>query len=76
MSFYGGDTFSLYSELLGRAQDFEETNFTQLVHRNSRTLSAAAKRVSKKIEKANKDLLYYTIHLTCIFGGKNTKVKQ
>ena len=70
-----GDTFSSYSELLRRVKDFEESTFTQLVHRDSRTLLSAAKRVPKKIEKANKELVYYTIHLTCIFGRKKHRSK-
>ena len=67
MSFSVGDTFSLYNELL---KSFEEKTYSQLVHRDSRTLEAAAKRVPKKVEKANKDLVYYTINLTCVFGRK------
>ena len=30
----------------------------------------AAKRAPKIVEKANKELLYYVIVLTCVFGGK------
>ena len=70
MSFSVGDTFSSYNELLGRVKSFEETMYSQLVHRDSRILEAAAKRVPKKVEKANKELVYYTINLTCVFGGK------
>ena len=55
---------------MGRVKSFEETTYSQLVHRDSRTLEAAAKRVPKKVEKANKELVYYTINLTCVFGGK------
>ena len=54
MSFSVGDTFSSYNELLGRVESFEETTYSQLVHRDSRTLEAAAKRVPKKVEKATK----------------------
>ena len=72
MSFSLGDTFSSYNELLGRVKSFEETTYSQLVHRDSWTLEAAAKRFPKKVEKANKELVYYyTINLTCVFGGKN-----
>ena len=66
MSFSVGDTFSLYNEM-GRVKSFEETTYSQLVHRDSRTLEAAAKRVPKKVEKANKELV---INLTGVFGGK------
>ena len=70
MSFSVGDKFSSYNDLLERVKAFEETTYSQLVHRDSRTLEAAAKRVPKKVEKANKELVYYTINLTCVFGGK------
>ena len=62
MSFSVGDKFSSYNDLLGRVKAFEETTYSQLVHRDSRTLEAAA-RVPKKVEKANKELVYYTINL-------------
>ena len=54
MSFSVGDTFSSYNKLLGRVKSFEETTYSQLVHRDSRTLEAAAKGVPKKVEKAKK----------------------
>ena len=57
ISFSVGDMFSSYNDLLGRIKAFEETTYSQLVHRDSRTLEAAAKRVPKKVEKANKELL-------------------
>ena len=67
--FQVGDTFSSYKEF----KEFERINFVQLIHRDSRTLSAAAKRAPKVVEKANKELLYYTIVLSCVFGGKKHK---
>ena len=70
MSFSVGDTFSSYNELLGRVKSFEETTYSQLVHRDSWILEAAAKRVPKKVEKANKELVYYTINLTCFWREK------
>ena len=47
-----------------------------LVIINSRTLEGAKKCAPKRIENANKDLLYYFIHLTCIFGGKKYKERS
>ena len=73
MSFLVGDTFSSYNELLRRVKAFKKTTYSQLVHRESRTLEAAAKRIPKKVEKANKELVYYTIYLTC---GKSTKIEE
>ena len=64
-----GDTFSSYNELLGRVKAFEETMHLQLVHRDSRTLEVAAKRVPKKVERLRKRV-YYTINLMCVFDGK------
>ena len=51
MSFSVGDTFSLYNELLGRVKSFEETTYSQLVHRDSQTLEAAAKRVPRRLKR-------------------------
>ena len=68
-----GDTFESYNELKHCIKDFERTNYVQLVHRDSRTLKAAKKRAPKIVERAKPDLMYYTIHLTCSFGGKKYK---
>ena len=68
-----GDVFSSYEDLKKHVEEFEMENFIQLAHRDSRTLTAAAKRAPKVVEKANKDLLYYTIVLTCVFSGKKHK---
>jgi len=71
--FQVGYTSSSYEEFKKHLEEFERINFVQLVHRDSRTLMAAAKRAPKVMEKANKELLYYTIVLTCVFGGKKQK---
>jgi len=70
------DTFSSYNKLLKRVKAFEETMYSQLVHRDSRTLEAAAKRVPKRVENAKKELLYYTINLTCVLVEKSTKTEE
>ena len=67
------DSFDSYSELKDRVREFECANHTQLVHRDSRTLTAAKKRAPKVVERAKPELLYYSIHLTCVFGGKKYK---
>ena len=59
--FQVGDAFSSYEDLKKHVEEFERANFIQLAHRDSRTLTAAAKRAPKVVEKANKELLYYTI---------------
>ena len=61
-----GDTFSSYKELKEHLEEFKRINFVQLIQRDSRTLSAAAKRAPKVVEKANKELLYYTIVLSYV----------
>ena len=73
MSLSVGDSFDSYSELKNRVREFERVNHTQLVHRDSRTLNAAKKRAPKVVERAKPELLYYSIHLTCVFGGKKYK---
>ena len=46
-----GDSFDSYSELKDRrVREFERANHTQLVHRDSRTLTAATKRAPKVVE--------------------------
>ena len=69
-----GDSFSSYSQLKEAIKEFERVNYVELCHRDSRTLAAAKKRVPKRCEKANADIVYYSIpHLTCTFGGKRYK---
>ena len=68
-----GDSFDSYNEFKGRVREFELANHTQLVHRDSRTLNGAKKWAPKVVERAKPDLLYYSIHLTCVFGGKKYK---
>ena len=73
MSLSVGDSFDSYSELKDCIREFECANHTQLVHRDSRTLTAARKRAPKVVERAKPELVYYSIHLTCMFGGKKYK---
>ena len=73
MSLSVGDSFDSYSELKDCIREFECANHTQLVHRDSRTLTAARKRAPKVVERAKPELVYCSIHLTCMFGGKKYK---
>ena len=66
----------MHNELLGRVKSFKETTYSQLLHKDSRTLEAAAKMVPKKVEKAIKELVYYTVNLTCVFGGKKYQIEE
>ena len=65
-----GDTFCTYKELQAKVKLYEASHSVQLSHRDSRTLEAAKKRTPHRIAGANTDLVYYTICLVCIFGGK------
>ena len=65
-----GEMFSSYDNLKKELAEFEKSQSVQLTHKDSRTLEAAAKRVPKRVEKANTALVYYAIHLSCVFGGK------
>ena len=69
-TFAVGDRFSSYKELDEKVKAYEKSRHVQLTHRDSRTLEASRKRVPKRVESANKALVYYSVHLTCVFGGK------
>ena len=74
-SFEIGECFSTYSDLEKRIKLYETSTSVQLTHRDSRTLETARKRVPKRVEGANMKLKYYSIHLSCVFGGKKYKNK-
>ena len=74
--FVVGESFTSYKQLEEKVKIYEKSNFVQLGHRDSRTLEAARKRVPKRVEGANNELKYYSIHLTCVFGGKKYKNKS
>jgi len=69
--FVVGECFDSYEELDERVKAYQKENFVQLTHRDSRTLEAARKRVPKRVEEAKNGLQYYSVHLACVFGGKN-----
>ena len=68
------ESFSSYKQ--EKVKLYERTRFIQLVHTHSRTLEGARKRVPKRVQNAKMDLRYYSIHLTCAFGGKKYKRKS
>ena len=70
ISFSAGDKFSSYSELETRIRAYEAENAVQLIRRDCRLMEAARKRTPKRVEQANKDLKYFSMHFACIFGGK------
>lgn len=75
VSFAVGDCFSSYTSLSENIKQYEVEKCVQLTHRDSRTLEMAKKRVPGRVACANKDLVYYTIHFACVFGGKKYQRK-
>ena len=74
--FVVGELFISYRQLEEKVKIYEKSKFVQLGHRDSRTLETAKKRVPKRVDGANKDLKYYSIHFACVFGGKKYKNKS
>lgn len=74
--FFVGESFTSYKQLEEKVEVYEKSNFVQLGHRDSRILEGAKKRVPMRVDGANKELKYYSIHLTCVFGGKKYKNKS
>ena len=70
VSFNVGDSFPSYANLKDKIKQYEVERFVQLTHRDSRTLEMAKKRVPGRVACADKELVYYTIHFACVFGGK------
>ena len=71
-----GYKFYSIEDLNTKIAEFEEENHCQLWKRDARTLTAAQKRVPKRVENANKNLEYYSMRLTCKFGGKEHKASE
>ena len=74
-NFVVGECFSSYKQLKDKVEAYEKARSIQLGYRDSRTLEAAKKRVPKRVEGANFELKYYSIHLACLFGGRSFKSK-
>lgn len=76
VSFTLGECFISYRDLEEKINLYENSRCVQMTRRDSRTLEAARKRVPKRVEGANEKLIYYSLHFTCLFGGKNFKSKS
>ena len=76
--FFVGQKFHAVEELETAKRMYEDSHFCELWKRDVRTLTAAAKRVPKRVANANPDLTYYSLQLSCKFGGRNvaTRVKR
>ena len=73
--FYVGQRFSSLDELERIKSKYEDDNFCELWKKDVRTLAAAQKRVPKRIAIANPSLYYYSLLLSCKFGGEPKKRK-
>ena len=71
VAFVVGEKFSSYDELKAKVSTYEKSRCRS----DSRTLDAARERVPRKVESAKKDLVYYRINLSCVFGGKKYQSK-
>lgn len=70
VSFDVGEKFLSYEALKDKVSAYECSRNVQLCHSDSRTLEAAKKRAPRKVALANDALVYYSINLSCVFGGK------
>ena len=75
VKFNVGESFTSYKCLQEKIKQYEAEKCVQFTHRDSRTLETAKKRVPGRVACANKELVYYTIHYACVFGGKNYQNK-
>lgn len=66
-----GQTFEDYSVFESAIQRYQNTEYVQFWKRDSRTISAAQKKLSKKT--LNPRLKYYEISYHCIQGGRQFK---
>ena len=71
--FYVGQRFSSLDEMERIKNKYEDDHFCQLWKKDVRTLVAAQKRVPKRVAIANPSLQYYSLLLSCKFGGESRK---
>ena len=73
MHFSLGKDFKTYTDLMEKIEKFKKTNFVDLYVRDSRSIEAAQKRLSKKL---NKELKYYELKFTCVAWWKEILFKR
>jgi zinc finger SWIM domain-containing protein 3 len=71
-----GQTFESLKDLEATKNQYEDSHFCELWERDVRTLTAAAKRVAKRASIAKEELLYYSLKLTCKFGGRAVSTRE
>ncbi|KAI0238861.1 hypothetical protein LSAT2_010369, partial [Lamellibrachia satsuma] len=65
-----GEKFSSFSQFSDKIKQVQDDSFVQLYLRDSRTIDGAKQRMPNIAAKANRNLKYYSVQFTCIFGGK------
>lgn len=65
-----GHRFYSIEEVERAKELYEQKHFCELWKRDSRTLESAKKRVPKRVKHAEISLQYYSLKLSCKFGGK------
>ena len=68
--FCKGETFSTFQELEKKIEQFKRVSFVDLWIRDSRTVAAAQKRLTKSLKP---ELKYYELKLACVHGGRTFK---
>ena len=63
-----GDVFASYSQVEEAISAYEQHHFLQLYRRDSRSITAYEKRVTKRV--SNRELRYSEVQFRCIRGGK------
>ncbi|ROT60783.1 hypothetical protein C7M84_021620 [Penaeus vannamei] len=65
-----GKRFDTLEELEEAQQQYQYANYCELWKRDVRTLESAKKRAPKRVNMAKTALRYYSVKLSCKFGGK------
>ncbi|XP_069983312.1 uncharacterized protein [Penaeus vannamei] len=68
--FQVGKRFDTLEELEEAQQQYQYANYCELWKRDVRTLESAKKRAPKRVNMAKTALRYYSVKLSCKFGGK------
>ena len=71
--FYVGQGFASLDEMERTKNEYENDHFCELWKKDVRTLVAAQKRVPNRVAIANPSLQYYSLLLSCKFGGQPRK---
>ena len=72
VTFCIGERFSSYKDLKEKIRRFEESNCCQLWKRDSRTVTAARKRLTRHLAD---EIKYYELTVGCIHGGRKFEAR-